>query len=140
MVRHVSRPAQPSAIPSLPQRAPRGARAAQQPPAKQQENAQYGGPGVDQLTPMVDEGVSPNLGSRPAVLVDSAVTDEELQQNADVAPTVLRFVVEADKEVGINGHRSKLRAGKIVDSLNYDIPKLRVAGVRLRPATPEDGI
>ncbi len=128
MARSISRqPSSSTAQSSAPARAGRA-------PAKQ-ENAQYGGATVDQLTPVLDEpGVSANLGTRPAIVLTdtNTVTEEEQAKNAEVAVQVQRYIVEADREVGINGHRCKLRTGKILDSLNYDIRKLQQQGVKLK--------
>ncbi len=130
MARNISR--SPSAVPVRPARAPI-ARA-----DRSQENAQYTGGSPEQLTPIVQEpGISGNLGTTEAVVVDEAVTASDLSRNESAAKLVQRFVVEADKTVGINGHRSMLRTGKIIDSLNYDIPKLRAQGVKLKPYVAE---
>lgn len=94
---------------------------------------------MDQLTPMQDEGLrdsaqqSPNLsfnqGGSP---VRSALLDDEVE-----APRPQRFRVVKDKDVALGGHRFKLRAGKELDTANYDVPLLKRYGVELEPVEDE---
>ncbi len=60
--------------------------------------------------------------------VRSVVLEEEVE-----APPPQRYLVVEDKDVAHGGHRFKLRAGKELDSANYDIAMLKRYGVKLSP-------
>jgi len=48
------------------------------------------------------------------------------------------FRVKEDKRALVNGYRTILRAGKEIDTLNYDIRRLQSQGVKLEEIKPED--
>lgn len=61
----------------------------------------------------------------------SAVTDEDLENKG---PPVERWEVVKGGTVqtAVNGQRARLVNGKVIDSLNYDIPLIRRQGIELR--------
>lgn len=48
------------------------------------------------------------------------------------------FRVLADKQVLVNGYRTKMHAGKEVDELNYNIKKLLSQGVQLQEISQDE--
>jgi hypothetical protein len=129
-MRTVNRTAQPEPVTAIPVRPPRA-------PGKGRGTAKDGGEysgNLADLTPEARENgsTSPNLGTRPAEIVESAVVPEDLILPEGAAP-VIRMVVKEDKIVSRDKHRFKLTAGKIVDSQNYDLDSLRRQGVKLVP-------
>lgn len=91
---------------------------------------------MDQLTPLQEEGLrdapkqSPNLAFNAGGAPVMTVVDEE---PAVEAPPPQRFKVLKDADVAINGQRTKLREGKVVDAANFDLDALRRYGVKLGP-------
>lgn len=77
------------------------------------------------------------LKARDGMVRGSAVDENtEPEEKAEV----LRFLVLKDNLFSHNGHRVKLQRGKVIDSLNYDIRKVKLAGTRLRKLEEgEDG-
>ena len=54
------------------------------------------------------------------------------------APPVKKYVVVRGGAVLCNGHRTTIKEGKILDSLNYDIAHLQRQGIRLQRAETAD--
>lgn len=94
---------------------------------------------MDQLTPMQDEGMrdaaqqSRNLSFNQGGAPVYTVVDEDAPQ----APPPQRFRVVKDKDVALDGHRFKMRAGKEIDSANYNVALLKRYGVELEPIAAE---
>lgn len=72
-----------------------------------------------------------------AVIVADATTKVAPEVAPEEVPPVHRYTVVADKQILSNGFRTTLKAGKIVDSLNYDIKHLKKQGVRLQRVETE---
>jgi hypothetical protein len=71
------------------------------------------------ITPTYDKGPTAGL---------LAASEEPLEEK----PVVHRFRVLADRPISAGGSRTTLRAGKEIDSLNYNIRDLRQQGVQLQ--------
>lgn len=126
-------PAQPNMVPV---RAPRGQNLTQQTTDKDGSVVHFGG-SIAELTPIADQApgidqttTSGNLGSVPGG--EPIFSSVDIEDNAS-EPRAKKFLVLADRQLSQKGQRFTLRAGKIIDEANYDIPLLRRQGVKLRP-------
>ena len=54
------------------------------------------------------------------------------------SPKVEKFVVTKGGIIVANGARTRMGEGKVIDTLNYDIKKLKQQGIKIRPATEDD--
>ncbi len=100
------------------------------------EKPVYSGGPVSQLPPPVSgDGVTKDVvfqshpvtsggGDPVATVVDEA--------EFVASPKPKRFEVLNDCTIGLPGRRLTVKAGKIMDELNYDIPKIKSQGVKLR--------
>ncbi len=76
--------------------------------------------------------------SRNSVMNEPAVTEEELSVN--YGPPVKKYEVLNGGRVQTakNGQRTYLPVGKIIDTLNYDVPLMRQQGIKLRELSAEE--
>lgn len=88
------------------------------------------GPIADKEVPSVEEVAAKALG-QPRSAVDGAPDDIE-------GPTVRRFVVMKGGVAQVGGFRARLKEGKEIDTLNYNIRDLQRQGIRLREITGMD--
>lgn len=71
-------------------------------------------------------------------------TERELNKPVDEAANeeskavVDKYIVTRGGMILANGSRTRMAEGKLVDSLNYNIAKLKRQGIKLRPATEDD--
>lgn len=93
---------------------------------------------MDQLTPMQDEGLENQAQQSPNLRFGAggAPLHSVVEESTEEVPPPQRFRVLEDKAVAANGHRFTMRAGKEIDSANYDIPLLRRFGVKLETIAP----
>lgn len=124
---------QPSMVPV---RSPRGQNLSQQAVGKDGSVAHFGG-SLAELTPLADQApgldqttTSGNLGSVPGG--EPVFASVDVENNID-EPRAKKWLVLADRQLSQQGQRFTLRAGKVIDEANYDIPLLRRQGVKLKP-------
>lgn len=58
--------------------------------------------------------------------------------NEESKAVVDKYIVTRGGMILANGSRTRMAEGKLVDSLNYNIAKLKRQGIKLRPATEDD--
>lgn len=94
---------------------------------------------MDQLTPMQDEGLrdAAQQSSNLSFNQGGAPVRTVIEDGDDSVPRPSRFRVVEDKDVAHGGHRFKLRAGKEIDTANYDVAMLQRYGVKLEPVEVE---
>lgn len=95
-------------------------------------NAPGGAPGV----PLVNEET---LYTKPALAeMEGQITSSAFDPDVDPGEVKIRkFRVGQDKRINWRGSMTLLRAGKVVDELNYNIQALRGQGVVLTEITDE---
>lgn len=73
-----------------------------------------------------------NDAERSVVVADATQKTLETAPPAEEVPVVKRYVVVKGGSVLVNGHRTTIKEGKIVDNLNYDLTHLQKQGIRLQ--------
>jgi len=73
---------------------------------------------------------------------DGMVTRSAVDPTKIERPPTQQFVVIADRHVqGAAGQRTLMRAGKVLDTVQYDVAKLKAQGLQVRPFDPAaDGL
>lgn len=67
-----------------------------------------------------------------------AVVKGNATENARSSPTVKRYVVVRGGAALVNGLRTIIKEGKVIDALNYDIQHLQRQGIRLQREMADD--
>lgn len=82
---------------------------------------------------VVDPDAGPLVNQSPLL---APASDPEREAALAQVPGPTRFRVTRSQYVLVNGHSVVMKAGKIVDTHNYDVPKLLSQGVALEPLDP----
>lgn len=126
----------------------RGAPPAQMPAGKQEHvtvlNSDSTVPDADGTFRDANGELQTNTRANDGTYTGSVVTEEDLAKEG--GDPIRRFEVLETKVVSTgsgvhgSGYRTKMNAGKVIDSLNFDVELLKKQGLKLRELGPEEQV
>lgn len=75
-----------------------------------------------------------NDAERSVVVGDATTKTLQTAPEPEAVPPVKKYVVVKGGNVMVNGNRTRIAEGKIIDELNYDIAHIQRQGIRLQRA------